>query len=353
MTPPAAARHPGMAPGGTPQPSAAATRRAPPTGNPAAVPPPTQAISKGEFLAPKGRAPTAGINQIRAERHEVRQGNQIIIREPDRTIVQEGNRTFIRHNEDDRFAVGARNVNVAHRGDETITTVVRPDGAQIIDYSDADGHLLRRIRRGPDGREIVLIDNSFAGPQYATVFLDLPPPVIRIPRDQYVVDADGADEGQIYNVLVAPPVERLDRRYTLEQVRYNEPLRAFMPRLDLEINFDTGSWQLTPDQVDRLSLIAQALNRAIQRNPREVFLVEGYTDAVGSDIDNLSLSDRRAEAVAVALTEQFQVPPENLATQGYGKQFLKVQTNGPERANRRVAIRRITPLIDPEAVGLR
>jgi outer membrane protein OmpA-like peptidoglycan-associated protein len=126
-----------------------------------------------------------------------------------------------------------------------------------------------------------------------------------------------------------------------------------MPRLDLEVNFDTGSWQLTPDQVDRLSAIAEALNRAIQRNPREVFLIEGYTDAVGSDVDNLSLSDRRAESVAVALTEQFQVPAENLSTQGYGKQFLKVPASGPERANRRVAIRRITPLVDPDAMSQR
>ena len=53
--------------------------------------------------------------------------------------------------------------------------------------------------------------------------------------------------------------------------------------------------------------------------------------AVGSDVDNLSLSDRRAETVAVALTEQFGVPAENLTTQGYGEQYLKVQTQGPER----------------------
>ena len=99
--------------------------------------------------------------------------------------------------------------------------------------------------------------------------------------------------------------------------------------------------------------LAEALNRAIQRNPREVFLIEGYTDAVGSDVDNLSLSDRRAESMAVALTEQFQVPAENLSTQGYGKQFLKVPASGPERANRRVAIRRITPLVDPDAVSQR
>jgi hypothetical protein len=41
-------------------------------------------------------------------------------------------------------------------------------------------------------------------------------------------------------------------------------------------------------------------------------------DAVGSDIDNLSLSDRRAQSVASVLTQNFQVPPENLTTQGYG-----------------------------------
>ncbi len=45
---------------------------------------------------------------------------------------------------------------------------------------------------------------------------------------------------------------------------------------------------------------------------------------MGNDVDNLSLSDRRAEAVAVALTEQFQVPAENLVTQGYGKQGLVI-----------------------------
>lgn len=353
-TPPTPKQNVGNAPAGTPLAAPTAVRRAPPPpGNPTAVPPPTQVINKGQFLAPKGQTPTAGINQVRSERREEHVGNQLIIREPGRTIVQEGDRTFIRHSEVDRFVVGARDVHVERRGNETVTIVVRPDNVQIIDYSDSDGRLLRRVRRGPDGREIVIIDNGFAGAQLANVFLSLTAPVIRIPRDRYIVDADRADEAAIYGVLVAPPIERIDRRYTLDQVRYNEPLRAYMPRLDLEVNFDTGSWQLTPDQVDRLSAIAEALNRAIQRNPREVFLIEGYTDAVGLDVDNLSLSDRRAESVAVALTEQFQVPAENLSTQGYGKQFLKVPASGPERANRRVAIRRITPLVDPEAMSQR
>ena len=77
-----------------------------------------------------------------------------------------------------------------------------------------------------------------------------------------------------------------------------------------------------------------------------MFLIEGHTDAVGNDTDNLSLSDRRAESAAALLTQQFGVPAENLTSQGYGEQYLKVPTEGPERQNRRVTVRRITPLLN-------
>lgn len=350
-TPPAAGQSLPPASAGKPQPQASGLtiQRAAPSANPAAVPPPSQAIGKQQFIAAPGQAPSAGMTQLRQERHETREGDRVFIREPDRTIIEENNRTIIRHNDADRFAVDARNVHVERNGNQTVSVVVRPDGVQIIDTEDSEGHLLRRVRRDPDGRQFVIIDNSFAGAALGSIFLNIPPPVIRIPRDRYIVDADAANEPEIYDVLIAPPVDPIDQRYTLDQIRYNEALRDFMPRIDLDIDFDTGSWQLTPDQVDRLARVADAINRAIGRNPREVFLIEGHTDAVGSDIDNLSLSDRRAEAVAVALTEQFQVPPENLVTQGYGKEGLKVQTSGPERANRRVAIRRITPLLDQDA----
>jgi outer membrane protein OmpA-like peptidoglycan-associated protein len=123
-----------------------------------------------------------------------------------------------------------------------------------------------------------------------------------------------------------------------------------MPRIDLDtVTFDTGSWELNPDQIDRLAVMAGDLNRVIERNPSEVFLIEGFTDAVGSDVDNLSLSDRRAETVAIILTQQFGVSPENLSTQGYGDQYLKIPTAGPERANRRVSVQRITPLLTGQA----
>jgi outer membrane protein OmpA-like peptidoglycan-associated protein len=87
----------------------------------------------------------------------------------------------------------------------------------------------------------------------------------------------------------------------------------------------------------------------IERNPGEVFLIEGHTDAVGSDESNLELSDRRAETVAKLLTDLYDVPPENLVTQGYGERYLKVETDDEERANRRATVRRITPLVAPVA----
>jgi outer membrane protein OmpA-like peptidoglycan-associated protein len=77
-----------------------------------------------------------------------------------------------------------------------------------------------------------------------------------------------------------------------------------------------------------------------------VFLIEGHTDAVGNDVDNLSLSDRRAESAATLLTQQFNVPAENLTSQGLWRTVPEEQTDGPSAINRRVTIRNITPLLN-------
>ncbi len=83
----------------------------------------------------------------------------------------------------------------------------------------------------------------------------------------------------------------------------------------------------------------------IADDPSELFLIEGHTDAVGNAGYNLLLSDRRAESVALAFTEYFGVPAENMVIQGYGESFLRIPTQEVERLNRRVAVRRITPLL--------
>lgn len=297
------------------------------------------------------------IDDLRSQRRERREGDRLIIEEPgNRTIIREGNDIIIRHDESERFRriYGTDEVHVERRGPgEEITTVQRPDGSEIISVRDEDGNLIRRVRRDPAGSEVVLIENRRSGigirPGYGYVeedVLRLPPPVVRIPRDQYIVETERASPVQIEEAFTAPPVERIERPYTLDEIRRSQPLRERMRRVDLDtINFGFGSWELPPDQVNALSVIADGLRRAISRNPNEIFLIEGHTDAVGSDEDNLSLSDRRAETVATILTQQFQIPAENLTTQGYGEKYLKLNTPGPEAENRRVTIRRITPLL--------
>ncbi len=318
-----------------------------------AAPTPTQELRP---IAPGAAAPgPRRLDDFRSERHEVQEGGRTVITEPGRVIVRDpGGQEFIRHNEVDRFRFGARDIRTERVGDENRTIVIRPDGSQIITVVGADGRLLRRIRRDPQGREIVIIDNSYRDPRAAGGFyVDLPPPVIGIPYDRYIVDADGAPPDLIYDTMEAPPVDRIERRYSLDEIRYSPGVRLLMPSIDLNtINFDTGSWEIPPDQAAKLQVIADGLNRAIQRNPREVFLIEGHTDAVGNDTDNLSLSDRRAESAAELLTQQFGVPAENLVSQGYGSQYPKEQTDGPSRINRRVTVRRITPLLDGGAASL-
>ncbi|HST75978.1 MAG TPA: OmpA family protein [Acetobacteraceae bacterium] len=289
------------------------------------------------------------MEDFRAQRREVQEGGRTVITEPGRIIVRDpSGQEFVRHDEMERFRFGARDIRTERLGGENRTIVVRPDGTQIITVMSSDGRLLRRIRRDEQGREIIIIDNSYRDPRAVGGFyVDLPPPVIRIPYDRYIVDSDDAPPDLIYDTMEAPPVERIERRYSLDEIRYSPSVRQLMPSIDVNsINFETGSWEIPPDQVAKLQVIADGLNRAIQRNPREVFLIEGHTDAVGNDTDNLSLSDRRAESAATLLTQQFNVPAENLTSQGYGAQYLKEQTQGPSRINRRVTVRRITPLLN-------
>jgi outer membrane protein OmpA-like peptidoglycan-associated protein len=264
----------------------------------------------------------------------------------------EKDRAFVRHDEERRFARLGKRVKRERREDGTTLSIyVSLGGVEIITVEDEDGRLLRRSRRGPGGKEIVLVDNGrfYKSRQrggYGNVFLRLPPPSVRIPRSSYIVDYEEASEEELYEALIAPPVERLDRRYSLEEVRYGYGLRERMRRVDLDaITFAFGSWEVEENQYPGLERIARVLKRVLQGNPDEMFMIEGHTDAVGSEIDNLSLSDRRAESVAIVLSDSFRVPPENLTTQGYGEEYLKVPTEEPSRVNRRVAVRRITPLL--------
>jgi outer membrane protein OmpA-like peptidoglycan-associated protein len=129
-------------------------------------------------------------------------------------------------------------------------------------------------------------------------------------------------------------------------VRSIREVRELSPVIELSaITFPSGSAAIQPDQSRELAILGTAIKDLIVERPGEVFLIEGHTDAVGAAGYNLALSDRRAETVALALTQYFDVPPANLVTQGYGESLLKVQTLEAEQANRRATVRNITQLL--------
>jgi outer membrane protein OmpA-like peptidoglycan-associated protein len=90
------------------------------------------------------------------------------------------------------------------------------------------------------------------------------------------------------------------------------------------------------------------MEEVIAENPEEVYLIEGHTDAVGSDEDNL-LCPTAARSGGRGTLAELRDPGGEPRDRGYGEQYLKVQTEGPERENRRVTVRRITPLLTAEA----
>ena len=275
-------------------------------------------------------------------------GGKIVEDQGDRFVVERNGQMYVRRDESARLRGDGARVQIDQlRGGRTRETVLRPNGVRIVTIRDAGGYVLRRSKILPNGAEIVLVDQrEDAGNRQVNYGQALPPLRLNVPRDQYIVSGAMADRRAVRDTFMAPPVERLQSRYTLREVRENERLREIVRRVDLDsITFDTGSAAVRQSQVPYLADIAGGMLDVINRNPGALFLVEGHTDAVGSDLSNLMLSDRRAETVARILTDGFGVPPENIVTEGYGEQFLKIYTQEAERQNRRVTVRNITPLL--------
>jgi outer membrane protein OmpA-like peptidoglycan-associated protein len=112
------------------------------------------------------------------------------------------------------------------------------------------------------------------------VLLGLAMPMITIPRDRYIVDVDSAPPTLLYQTLAAPPLVPLERAYSLDEIRDNVELRARVRSVDINtINFATGSWEVSPDQIPQLQALAEAMMRVITENPSTVFMITGHTDA--------------------------------------------------------------------------
>jgi outer membrane protein OmpA-like peptidoglycan-associated protein len=108
------------------------------------------------------------------------------------------------------------------------------------------------------------------------------------------------------------------------------------PKIDLEINFDFNSDQISKSAMPTVDALAKALNDSAIKGG--TFMLAGYTDAKGSEDYNQGLSERRAAAVKHILVEKYGIAADNLMTVGYGETHLKDQAHPDSGVNRRVGV---------------
>ena len=159
-----------------------------------------------------------------------------------------------------------------------------------------------------------------------------------------------ADQLDLENALAAPPRRKFTRRYSIQDFESSPELRAAVPRIEIDtIHFGFNESFVREEEVGNLDRVAEIMEKIIAAHPREIFLIEGHTDASGSDGYNLGLSRLRAAAVMQALTTYYVIPARNLRTVGYGERYLKIPVDGPEAENRRVSVSRVTDALSESA----
>jgi outer membrane protein OmpA-like peptidoglycan-associated protein len=110
--------------------------------------------------------------------------------------------------------------------------------------------------------------------------------------------------------------------------------------VNLYVNFAYDSADLTSDARITLDRLGYAL--VDDRLKSFSFMIEGHTDAKGSEQYNQKLSERRAETVRQYLTAQFGIEQNRLTARGFGKLRLLDPARPEDGVNRRVQVLNLT-----------
>jgi len=108
------------------------------------------------------------------------------------------------------------------------------------------------------------------------------------------------------------------------------------PKIDLEINFEYNSADVSAKSLPSVQALGRALSNADLKG--STFVVAGHTDAAGGEGYNQDLSERRADAIKRYLVDKYGINGSDLVTVGYGKSKLKDPNQPMAEANRRVQV---------------
>ncbi len=116
--------------------------------------------------------------------------------------------------------------------------------------------------------------------------------------------------------------------------------------IKLFMTFDTNKADIRPEFVDQIAKVAKFMTQY----PDTTVVIEGHTDSTGAAKYNKSLSQKRAQAVADALINDYHVAANRVSAVGYGEEKPIADNNTAEgrKANRRVVAQISTTVTKPE-----
>ncbi len=145
------------------------------------------------------------------------------------------------------------------------------------------------------------------------------------------------DNGEDDPMLAGLPLEkRLHVQGLLADLHSDLDERGLVTTVPGELLFSMDSDEVQPGAYDTLAKVAELIGTYDDHK----VLIIGHSDAMGDAAYNRQLSERRAELVKQFFIDNFELPPDHLATEGVGEAhpIASNATAQGRRANRRVEV---------------
>jgi outer membrane protein OmpA-like peptidoglycan-associated protein len=138
------------------------------------------------------------------------------------------------------------------------------------------------------------------------------------------------------DTFLASVRNRKTRSLSLDEREEIASIASTKPNIDLEINFDYNSAEISKASMPAAQELGKALSNPSLKG--STFVVAGHTDGIGSDAFNQDLSERRADTIRNFLVQKYGISGTDLVAVGYGKTKLKDTQNPADPINRRVQV---------------
>jgi len=201
----------------------------------------------------------------------------------------------------------------------TFLALMMPLGA-VYAQSMTSGEILNALK--PKQQKATSATRSFSATRSIVV----------APEKNDTRDAVSADDRTFIRTLGATRAIRVEQRDKLIAIVEKSDL----PSINIQILFAYDSDKIEGTSFADLNEVGEALLDPSLANSK--IMLNGHTDAAGSEVYNQDLSERRASSVKRYLTEKFFVPADRILVSGFGEERLQDPDNPNSGKNRRVEI---------------